>query len=83
MSSGDTLSGLFSKAGFNDALIYTISAQIKDKSWARIYPGEHIAFGLNNEGKLEAMNIQRSRLETWTIARAGNERKLHAEQNVT
>lgn len=73
VSSGDTLSGLFSKAGFNDALIYAISAQIKDKSWARIYPGEHIAFGLNNEGKLEAMNIQRSRLETWTIARAGNE----------
>lgn len=74
VSSGDTLSGLFSKAGFNDALLYSINAQVKDKSWARIYPGERIAFGVNGDGNLAALDIERSQLETWTIVRSDDDR---------
>lgn len=70
--SGDTLSGIFKKAGFNDALLYAINAGVKEKSWAKIYPGENIEFASDHTGDFAEIVIERSMLENWTIRKDGD-----------
>ncbi len=70
---GDTLSGVFKKAGFSDVQIHAINAGIKDKSWARIYPGETIGFVSDRSGDLQEVRIKRSQLEQWIISRVDDQ----------
>ncbi|HET8848427.1 MAG TPA: peptidoglycan DD-metalloendopeptidase family protein [Marinobacter sp.] len=66
--SGDTLSSLFRKAGFNDGVMLSVinGAGEADKL-QHIYAGEEIRFGIDAEGGLSSVELQRSRLETLQI----------------
>lgn len=59
--SGDTLSTLFSKAGFNDALMYKV-IQGEGKQLARLYKGNQLRFG-SDDGTLQEIVLVRSRTE--------------------
>ncbi|OZB20685.1 MAG: peptidase M23 [Marinobacter sp. 34-60-7] len=66
--SGDTLSSLFKKAGFNDGVMLSvINGEGEAEKLQRLYAGEEIRFGLDAEGNLSAVELQRSRLETLKI----------------
>ena len=62
---GDTLSKLFSQAGYNDSTMYAVlGAGNKNKELTRIYPGETIAF-LNDESEqLTRIRLDRSPIES-------------------
>lgn len=71
--SGDTLSGLFSKAGYNDGLMLkVIHGEGDAKKVQRLFAGETIAFGKNPDGELAAIRLERSRLEQLEITRQGD-----------
>ena len=67
---GDTLSQLFSQAGYNDKTMYTVlGTGNKNKELTRIYPGEGIAF-LNDENEaLKRIKLERNPLETVFLTR--------------
>ncbi|MDX1757605.1 MAG: peptidoglycan DD-metalloendopeptidase family protein [Marinobacter sp.] len=68
--SGDTLSALFKKAGFNDGLMLSVIHGDGDaKELQRLYAGEHISFASDDNGELAAIKLQRSRLESLSIER--------------
>ena len=70
IKSGDTLSTLFRKAGFNDGLMLSvIHGDGEADKLQRLYAGEDIRFGVNSEGELVAIELQRSLLESLKIAR--------------
>jgi len=67
---GDTLSSLFRKAGLNDAIMLSVIHGEGDaEKLQRLYAGETIRFGLNNDDALAAIELDRSRLETLKISR--------------
>lgn len=64
IKSGDTLSNLFSKAGYNDKIMYDVLFSAKEnKVLSKIYPGEHISF-LNEQDQLKSIKLIRSPLES-------------------
>lgn len=66
--SGDTLSSLFNKAGFNDGVMLSvINGEGEAEKLQRLYAGEEIRFAVDGDGNLAAMELQRSRLETLKI----------------
>lgn len=68
IKSGDTLSSLFKKAGFNDGVMLSvIHGEGEADKLQRLYAGEDIRFGLDGEGNLAAIELQRSRLESLKI----------------
>ncbi len=68
IKSGDTLSKLFSKAGFNDAtMLSVIHGEGEAGTLQRLYAGETIRFAVNSEGELAAIELQRNRLKTLKI----------------
>lgn len=70
VSNGDTLSKLFSKAGYNDKIMYGVLGRGNhNKELTRIYPGETLAFLNNDDEQLEKIRLQRSPLETVFLAR--------------
>lgn len=70
IQSGDTLSGLFSKAGYNDGLMLkVIHGEGDAKKVQRLFAGETIAFGKNPDGELAAVRLERSRLKQLEITR--------------
>lgn len=70
IKSGDTLSSLFKQAGFDDGLMLSVIHGSGDaKKLERLYAGETIAFGTDGKGKLKAITLQRSRLESLRIDR--------------
>jgi murein DD-endopeptidase MepM/ murein hydrolase activator NlpD len=71
VKSGDTLSSLFRKAGFNDGIMLSvIHGKGEASKLQRLYAGEEIRFGVDSEGQLVAVELQRSRLETLKISTA-------------
>tara|TARA_R110001592_G_scaffold81050_3_gene240853 strand:- start:3429 stop:4763 length:1335 start_codon:yes stop_codon:yes gene_type:complete len=65
IKSGDTLSDLFIKAGFNDKQMYQVLYSHKDnKQLTRIFPGEEIAFLSNSNNELEKIKLVRSPVES-------------------
>lgn len=72
VKSGDSLSTLFRKAGFNDGLMLSVIHGKGDaKKLQRLYAGETIAFATNAEGQLAGVRLQRSLTESLVIKRAG------------
>ena len=68
IKSGETLSSLFKKAGFNDGVMLSvIHGDGEADKLQRLYAGEHIRFGIDDEGSLAAIELQRSPLETLKI----------------
>lgn len=67
---GDTLSSLFSKAGFNDRLMLSvIHGEGKADKLQHLYVGETLAFGTDDEGELAQVRLDRNRLESLLIKR--------------
>ncbi len=67
---GDTLSGLFKQAGFNDGLMLSVLHGSGDANkLERLYAGETISFATNAKNELEAVKLQRSRLRSLRIDR--------------
>ncbi|NWO08001.1 MAG: peptidoglycan DD-metalloendopeptidase family protein [Alteromonadaceae bacterium] len=70
IASGDTLSSLFKKAGFNDGIMLSVIHGDGDaEKLQRLYAGETIRFGINKDGELAAIELQRSLLESLKISR--------------
>jgi murein DD-endopeptidase MepM/ murein hydrolase activator NlpD len=70
IKSGDTLSDLFIKAGFNDKLMYQVLYSHSDnKKLTSIFPGEQIAFLSNEKNQLEKIKLVRSPTESSLFTR--------------
>jgi murein DD-endopeptidase MepM/ murein hydrolase activator NlpD len=68
IKSGDTLSSLFKKAGFNDGIMLSvIHGEGEADKLQRLYAGETIRFATSNEGELAGVELKRSLLETLKI----------------
>jgi murein DD-endopeptidase MepM/ murein hydrolase activator NlpD len=69
---GDSLSIVFQRAGLNDADVYHIVNKAEGgKSLTRIFPGQSLGFLLSEEGELQALRYQKSRLESVIYRRQG------------
>jgi len=65
VTSGDTLSTIFKRAGFSEQDVYNVVNQAQDgESLARIFPGQTIAFSADEEGELLGLRYIKSPLET-------------------
>jgi murein DD-endopeptidase MepM/ murein hydrolase activator NlpD len=76
VKSGDNLSLIFKRAGFNERDVYRVVSQAPDgKALGRIYPGQVIAFQAGSEGELVGVRHVRSPLETvtYTLGESGFE----------
>ena len=72
VKSGDNLSLIFKRAGYNDGDVHQIISQAPDgKSLGRIFPGQTIAFQADESGALAAVRHVKSPLET-VLYRRGN-----------
>lgn len=70
IKSGDTLSSLFKKAGFNDGIMLSvIHGEGEADKLQRLYAGETIRFATGEKGELAAVELQRNLLETLKISR--------------
>jgi len=71
--SGDNLSLIFKRAGFNDRDVHNVVSQAPDgKSLGRIYPGQNIGFRADTGGELQAVRHIKSPLETITYTRTAS-----------
>ncbi|MBE0484774.1 peptidoglycan DD-metalloendopeptidase family protein [Marinobacter sp.] len=70
IKSGDTLSSLFRKAGFNNGVMLSvIHGKGEATKLQRLYAGEDIRFGIDSDGQLVGVELQRSRLESLNISK--------------
>lgn len=68
IKSGDTLSSLFGKAGFNDGIMLSvIHGDGEADKLQRLYAGETISFATDDAGELAAVDLQRNLLETLRV----------------
>lgn len=68
IKSGDTLSSLFGKAGFNDGIMLSvIHGEGEADKLQRLYAGETISFATDDAGELAAVDLQRNLLETLRV----------------
>lgn len=71
IKSGDTLSSLFKKAGFNDGIMLSvIHGDGEAEKLQRLYAGETIRFATTDSGELAAIELQRSLLESLKITQS-------------
>lgn len=81
VKSGDTLSLVFKRAGYNDKDVHDVISQSNDsKSLEQIFPGQTIAFQADDSGYLTGVRHVKSPLETITYLRtdAGFESQLES-----
>lgn len=70
VKSGDTLSLVFKRAGYNDKNVHEVISQSQDsKSLERIFPGQTIAFQADDSDNLIGVRHIKSALETITYLR--------------
>ena len=68
--SGDNLSLIFKRAGFDNRDVHNVVSQATDgKSLARIFPGQTIEFRADQQGELQALRYVKSPLESITYTR--------------
>jgi len=68
---GDTLSGLFKRAGLNDGIMYqVIHGKGEATKIQRLYPGETISFGITKEGKLDSISLKRNPMKYLVIEKS-------------
>ncbi|MEZ5574059.1 MAG: peptidoglycan DD-metalloendopeptidase family protein [Halioglobus sp.] len=73
VKSGDTLSVIFKRAGFNDQDVYNVINQSQDgKSLERLFPGQTISFLSDDYGNLAGVRHTKSQLETVTYLLSEN-----------
>ncbi|MCZ6829953.1 MAG: peptidoglycan DD-metalloendopeptidase family protein [Gammaproteobacteria bacterium] len=61
--SGDNLSLIFQRAGLDDGDVYhVVSRAPGGRSLTRIYPGQTLSFQISEQGELQALRYQQSRL---------------------
>lgn len=73
IKSGDTLSSLFKKAGFNDGIMLSvIHGKGKADKLQHLYAGETIRFATTDDGSLASVELQRNLLETLKIRKEGD-----------
>ncbi|KAA1170681.1 peptidoglycan DD-metalloendopeptidase family protein [Marinobacter salinexigens] len=73
IKSGDTLSSLFNKAGFNDRIMLSvIHGEGEADTLQNLYAGETIRFAANDDGNLEAVELKRNRLESLKIEKTAD-----------
>jgi murein DD-endopeptidase MepM/ murein hydrolase activator NlpD len=71
---GDNLSLIFQRAGLDDGDVFHIVSQAPDgRSLTRIFPGQTLSFRLSEEGELQALRYQQSRLASTTYTRTGED----------
>jgi murein DD-endopeptidase MepM/ murein hydrolase activator NlpD len=69
--SGDTLSSLFRKAGFDDGLMLSvIHGEGEAGELQRLYAGETIRFATDQSGELAVIKLQRNLLESLKISKS-------------
>ena len=62
VTSGDSLSTLFSRASFSPTDVHRITSSKDGKLLLDIYPGEILRFGSNSNGELEELHYIQSKL---------------------
>jgi murein DD-endopeptidase MepM/ murein hydrolase activator NlpD len=73
VESGDTLSSLFSEAGFNDGLMLSvIHGEGEASKLQHLYVGEEVAFGTSPDGELKEVRLERTRLESLVVEHTGD-----------
>lgn len=73
VKSGDTLSRIFSRAGFNDKLIYKLFSDDKqNKKLVKIHPGQKISFAKSESDTLKAIKLEVNRLESILVSSSDN-----------
>lgn len=78
IKSGDTLSILFAKAGFNDKVMYKVLFDNKaNKLLTRIFPGEKIAFLKNDDDTLKSVKLIRSAVESVLLSKDETDKFSH------
>lgn len=71
--SGDSLSTLFHRAGFDDSLMFSVlNGKGDSKALADLYVGEKIAFGLDDQRHLAGIRLTKSRLSRIEVTREGD-----------
>ena len=70
IKSGDTLSSLFAKAGFNDrVMLSVIHGEGEASKLQHIFAGESIRFVSTDDGELVSVDLQRNRLKSLSITK--------------
>lgn len=79
VKNGDTLSSIFSRAGYNDKLIYKIFADDKkNKLLSNIHPGQSLSFSqANDTNQPMQVKLQINRLESLAATLEGNGKYQH------
>lgn len=73
VQSGDILSGLFRKAGVSQQTMQQIlDLGRPTRTLTRLFPGEQIEFGLDQQGELQQLRYAINRLETLEVSRQGD-----------
>ena len=69
---GDNLSKIFQRVSLNASDVYELVSSDKDaKELLQLYPGQTLAFQIDDEGQLQALKYIRNRLETTVFEREG------------
>jgi murein DD-endopeptidase MepM/ murein hydrolase activator NlpD len=77
IKSGDTLSDIFLKAGFNDKIMYKVLYSHPDnKQLTRIFPGEKIAFLSDENNQVNKIKLIRSPIESVLFTKDINSEKF-------
>jgi len=69
---GDNLSRIFSRAGFTDRDVYQVTSADGGRALRKIFPGETLAFLIDNNGQLLKVEHQESPLKWTTFTREGS-----------
>ena len=79
IKSGDTLSDLFLKAGFNDKVMYSVLYDHpENKTLTRIFPGEEIAFLVTESNEIDRLKLVRSPIESVLFTKNENGKFTHS-----
>ena len=82
VKSGNTLSTLFAKAGYDDKIMYSVIHSSKEaKQLAKLYPGEKIAFLSDEADQISQIKLIRSPLESIIFKR--NDKNSFTREVVT
>jgi murein DD-endopeptidase MepM/ murein hydrolase activator NlpD len=79
VKSGDTLSLIFKRAGFNDQDVDNVIKTQEGKSLERLFPGQTISFLADDYGSLAAVRYTKSQLETVTYLLGDHGFESHVE----
>jgi murein DD-endopeptidase MepM/ murein hydrolase activator NlpD len=79
--SGDNLSLIFKRAGFNDSDVHRVVKSSREgASLTRLYPGQTLQFRKDDRGQLAEVRHQRNALESLSFTRNGDSYEASVEQ---